>query len=338
MRMVNFAKVSCVVALALGGCMVDDGAVDEAVVTQSAAAGCFNPLVCPGNSDIIAALGPYELDETGGMESSRGFRIIGRSYPGKTVKKLDVSGPNVYVTFTDNSSVSGPGVVGLKLRIRHKSGVDFDIKFAGAITMPYYVNDPSAPIFYGYYLQYAELPYASHEPWQDLCAYKDHVDHGIAGTWAMLWAGDRYDPKTGKIFASNAAVGPWFNISCASEAWVKVNRARSTGAIYPSLPVALRQAAIDMFTANYCGDGTHYTKLGQDLTWKDWLGNPKAAVSTTEAIWNGSGARCLTTPRMVKKADVHCAIPACTDDQVKNWYDHGYQLSGVPIVLQAEPL
>jgi hypothetical protein len=333
--MMGLTRIWCVVALALGGCALDE-AVEPAEPSTGVQAleGCGGvELVCGGNTDLIAAIGPYELDKTGQETSSRGFRIVGYSPSllGKMVENFDVKGANIIVTFEDDSTAIGPQLLGFMIRIQHSSGQAYDMKLTSYLTMPYYMPfDPARPIFYGYYIQY-QVVNDPDRGWRDLCAYTTKIDHGVDGTWAVFSAGDRVKPKTGRIFASNEEVGPWFNISCASDALVKSTRAFAMGSVNPSSPVSQRQASLDKFTANYCGDGEHYTELGQDLTWTDKVGNERGA-SEVEAVWDGIiGAVCLTKPRFVNKAAVPCQPLDCTADQIANWNDYGWELSGLPI-------
>lgn len=317
-------KLSILALVMLGGCAADEPSESS---TVQALAGC-DPLVCPGNSNLLGVLGPYELDETGVQFSPRGYRIAGMWHGAAAVSDLDVPGAALEAT-TGAGLLSGPGLIGLRLRIEHSSGGAFELQIDGYLTakVPYYVGGPNE--IEGYHVVYRM---AGERETHELCPYETYNDAGVPGTWAVFWKGDRYDPDTGLITASNAGVGPWFNISCAGEATIKMLRARTGGAVAPASPVAQRQATLNMFTAAYCGPtGQRYTKLGVPLAWSD-LSGPSAigAVSSREAVWNEDGAVCLDTPRLYSLAEIDCSIPTCTATTNASWPLLGWSLSGTP--------
>jgi len=310
------------VALVVGGCAVDENKTSSAQLVVP----CDNPLVCPGNSDLLGVLGPYELDETGFETSARGWRITVMALNGQTVTDLTVTGTSVHAT-QNGVSLTGSNLIGLKLTLQHTSGqvVNFEIK-GGPTRVPYYVGGLPAD-FEGFQVTY-DTGVGSEE--HELCPYSASVDASVTGDWAVFWKGDRFDPDTGRIFASDAGVGRWFNISCAGEAPIKMLRARTGGAVAPGSPVDQRQATLNMFTASYCGPtGKRYTQLGVPLTWSDLSGPSQiGAVSSYEAVWSANGAVCLTKPRIVLRTDIYCAIPTCTDPAA--WQSSGWLLSGNP--------
>jgi len=329
-------KSWCLVVLGLWGCAAEvevagggDGDGDgEGVSAQPLGGGC-NDLICPGNSDIIAALGPFELDAARLESSSRGFRIAGIKLGGHSVLDLQIDGTAVHA-MTSAGMATGPGIIGMTMTLSHKSGATFDLVVDGYLStkVPYYAGGPNE--IEGYHIAYREP--ATREL-KDICPYKDY-DAGVARTWAVFWKGDRYDPDTGLIYASGAAVGSWFNLSCAGEATIKMLRARTGGAVAPGSPVAQRQATLNMFTASYCGaTGQRYTELGQDLAWSDLSGpSQMGPVASHEAIWSESGAVCLSTPRLYPLDKINCAIPRppCTAAMIGDWESYGWLVSGNP--------
>lgn len=75
--------------------------------------------------------------------------------------------------------------------------------------------------------------------------------------------------------------------------------------------VDVLEAGTRMVRADYCGDGTSYTKPGNQLYAKDVFGVHdfgQGAGNVTEAIWTREGAACLDTPRdgAYSYADVDC--------------------------------
>jgi len=323
----------CAVAVVVGGCALEEleeleehGTISSFILPVS---DCDDPLVCPGNSDLMGVLGPYELDATGTTDSQRGFRIIGMTHGGQTVTALDVGGASVRVTRAAGI-FTGPGVLGLTLRLRHSKGREFDLVIDDYLTskVPYYAG--GSPDIDGYHVSYTEV--GTHDT-RNLCPYATAVDDGFVGTWAVFWKGDRFDPDTGQIFASGAGVGSWFNLSCAGEAPIKMLRARTGGAVAPLSPVDQRQATLNMFTASYCGPGgKRYTELGQAIAWSDLSGPSQMGAASVEAIWDEDGAVCLDEPRLFDLDEIACGnpIPKCTAAEVGQWQLSGWLLSGNP--------
>lgn len=320
----------CAVVVVFGGCALEEleerGTISSFLVPVS---DCDDPLICPGNSDLMGVLGPYELDETGTKYSKRGFRIIGMTHGGQTVTDLDVDGASVRVT-RPAGIFTGGGVLGLTLRVQHSKGRQFDLVIDDYLTskVPYYAGGP--PDIDGYHVTYTEV--GTHDT-RNLCPYATAVDDGFVGTWAVFWKGDRFNPATGQIFASGAGVGSWFNLSCAGEAPIKMLRARTGDAVAPLSPVAQRQATLNMFTASYCGPtGQRFTKLGQAIAWSDLSGPSEMGEASVEAIWGKNGAVCLNDPRMFNPDEIACdnPIPMCTAADIAQWPLHGWLLSGNP--------
>src|SRR5688572_12859748 len=109
-------KKSCVV-LVLAGCMA--GEVGDVSVQALVPQEDCDPLVCPGNSDLAAMLGPYELDEKGLKYSSRKFRIVNIKHQGVDVLRFEVKGASIHIQTADGASLTGASIVGLKLTLHH---------------------------------------------------------------------------------------------------------------------------------------------------------------------------------------------------------------------------
>lgn len=296
---------------------------------SSSALNCDDPLICPGNSNLIALLGPYEIDETGQKFSPRGFRMRALSKPESNIDWFHVEGAMVVAHTADGKYLTGDDVVGLTIDLEHVSGAQFTLHVEER--RPGFVETYSGGVSHieAWHVLYT-IPGAP-EP-KPLCPYTDKVDENVTGDWLVFWKGDRYDPDTGKIFASDAEVGSWVNLSCAGEATIKMLRAGAGGAVADS-PVAQRQATLNMFTASYCGPGGgRYTQLGQQITWKDLSGpNEMVPISSYEAIWSETGAVCLDVPRMVDRREIQCQIPTCSSSEIANWPSIGWLLSGNPL-------
>ncbi|HSK02326.1 MAG TPA: ADYC domain-containing protein [Kofleriaceae bacterium] len=327
-----------VVTLVLIGCGVEP--LEEVAAPLGPSDDC-DLLNCPGNSNLLGVLAPYELDETGVKFSSRGLRISGMWRNGEPIAVFRVDGTSPRAA-TATYTYKETALIGLKLRLEHENGKFFDLRIAGYLSgkVPYYTGGSEIE---GYRILYEDTEQPGKE--RELCPYASHFDGTVEGTYAVFWKGDRYDPETGEIWASNEAVGPWFNISCAGEATIKMLRTRTGGAVAPESSVKQRQATLNMFTASYCGprgpllttDNQPFTKLGQALTWNDLSGpNEIGTVWTYEAVWDERGAVCLTQPRMVDRATIDCGrkIKSCGTsemaDKIANWASYGWLLSANP--------
>ncbi|MCB9567726.1 MAG: hypothetical protein H6710_11035 [Myxococcales bacterium] len=101
----------------------------------------------------------------------------------------------------------------------------------------------------------------------------------------------------------------------------------------PSVSLDMFETAVRAVRADYCGDGTSYTNVGNRLTYKDREGiNTHTEASyTTEALWNeGGGARCVNRRRdtgATLLAPLACAggsVPLCgTEANVSSRWTSG---------------
>ena len=131
--------------------------------------------------------------------------------------------------------------------------------------------------------------------------------------WFTLIADQLVDRKNSDLFAAPG----WVSFACVNEALGKMKflNYHATGS------TARRKATLLMLTADYCGDGTHFTVSGVPVAWRDTAGTvlPPFAENELEAMWDDHGAICLNTPRHVDRSAVEarCNIPLCdTTDEV----------------------
>ena len=296
--------------LLVAGC-----ALDEHVTSVEEPLVCANPLICPGNSDLLALLGVFELNTDLLTDNARGFHMTSIEHDGVNVPTFQVPGAKIHEVDANGYVHDGAGAIGTVIRVHHTpSNQDFDLKIINYITVPFY--DPTViPKIIGYDIIYRKV---GDRDWLPLCPFEEvKSDDGIAATWAVFWKGDRYDPDTGVITASGGVVGSWFNISCAGEAWVKVERAQRGGAVAPFSPVPSRQTTLWMFTATYCTPGIRHTHLGMPLDWKDpWEPRNYGGGATPEAVWDANGATCLGNPRFEWPGATECPkLGLCTPAQ-----------------------
>jgi hypothetical protein len=125
---------------------------------------------------------------------------------------------------------------------------------------------------------------------------------------SVVFEGDRIDAKTKRVIGVDTA---WFNIGCTGSALAKMFLIGHTHAsqVYGFSTTTLeRQAALKMFTADFCGGGVPFTVVGTPLEWIDdhyWM-KYTAQSPTLEARWTDAGASCLSKPRIddINKLDV----------------------------------
>jgi ADYC domain len=169
---------------------------------------------------------------------------------------------------------------------------------------------------------------------------------------ALVFGGDRYDPITKKVRVGPETDG-WINIACLNSAIYKMHKIGHTSAAQTRLgkvtTLNQRQAMLNAWTANVCGDGASFTqpgeplKLAESLDWlRDEPGSYLDPLDTTEtesveAIWNESGAVCLTTPRRLAEEPTicsdlakRCQPPVCTEEQIDSWKKYGHVITGNP--------
>jgi len=312
----------------LAACTLDEPSTEIA----TSELGCTD-LICGGNGPIECALSICELDGSRKEYSRKGFKIT-KAWRTETLANVPVftgQGAKIH-SETAGASYDGPAAVGTSFQVDNKDGQSYELQIYDYKYVWYYdgVTDPN---FVAYHVRYRHPGM----DWQELCPFEAYDDHGIPGYWAMFWNGDRID-DSGKIIATNEKVGSWFNISCAGEAAPKAARMKASGAIDPATPSGVRQAALYFFTADYCGNGTHYTILGHPIQWKDETvpDDFTVPIATNEAIWSGRGAVCLDTPRYAPPKSVLCdgqLIPSCGKNYA-SWSDYGSIYSANPFVKQ----
>ncbi|MBC7977943.1 MAG: hypothetical protein H7138_23425 [Myxococcales bacterium] len=316
------------------GCGVD---LDEG--TQVSALETCTTVNCPGNSNVLGGLGPYELSMTKSKVSSRGFwfdktQLTQQFHPGDPIVPLtdfEIIGSAMHAKRL-GAPIAHWDMVGTRIPVHHADGRKF-LLWLVSYQRGYYYDETPLPFIDGYDIKYMELGGANRR-WQDLCPNKDYDDPrpGVVGTSAVFWKGDRIDPETGKIIASDAAVGDWFNISCSGDAALKLVRAKASGAFAAGIDGKLKQSTLNMFTAKYCPNSVaRHTHVGVALDWDDKTGSNKLDDFTSyEAVWNEHGAVCLTTRRAPEDGALACKLDPCTADQLTSWKTYGHLRSGNP--------
>ncbi|MEJ7601463.1 MAG: ADYC domain-containing protein [Kofleriaceae bacterium] len=289
---------------------------------------------CGTNGPIVVGFPFGELNEQHLM-SPEGFRIIQTYAPNGDLVELDVTGPWPRIVWPSGMTKSGSQMVGTTIRLQTPNPVpnhQVTLRLTDFQLIPYYDGLPGPRI------AAFDVEYLYFEPkvgtWinAELCPYETVDAQGIADSWAIFSQGDRFS-KTASIVATGAAVGGWFNLSCAGSVPGKLLRIRHAKAAEDAThktELDQREAALRMFTAKYCEDGLLYTIVGQPLTWEDYAPWNTPVESHPEAIWTAKGAYCLVEPRYVDPKEILCDIPQCTDAELADWRTHGWLMSSIP--------
>src|SRR5689334_6134089 len=163
---------------------------------------------CPGNSNILGGLGVYELSMKQDQVSPRGFtfdrnNVTQPGLGGAPIKltQFQVVGASLRAV-KQGLPIKDAALMRAVLSVHHINGHDYRLEIVDYLPGQYYDGNSNLPVISGYYIRYQDVSIAGAD-WHDLCPYKDYDDPrpGVAGTYAVFWKGDRYDPATGQILA-----------------------------------------------------------------------------------------------------------------------------------------
>ena len=285
------------VGLALGAC----AEAPELNVARQAL--YCDEFLCTGNSADVLGKEFGELHE-GGWLSPKGFKILQTYTPTWDPGHLQVDGPwpRIVPDDEDDPPISGGGMVGAWISLQTPNPAPNNqvlLHITDYREIPYFDGLPG-PRIAGFQIEYLyQNPDTHNTIAAKLCPHETVDEQGISSTWAILSQGDRFSDDA-SIISTGAAVGGWFNLSCAGAVVAKLLRIRHAFAATDgshSTKLEQRKAALRMFTAKYCKDGPLYTFTGTPLTWEDYAPWTKPIKSTPEAIWTADGAYCLVEPR-----------------------------------------
>lgn len=281
------------------------------------------PGVCSENSDVTARNGIWEANLYG-LPDVNGVSLVSRGVKGNRpraqiwdqngraydLKVLNgrISGTAVFGTGT----ISGPSLVNASFKFQQNGAVKYTvfIDAVKTVQMPVALPRGGAETIEVYNLSWS-TPQGMQMPTCPRGAGLDPND-------TVVFEGDRID--TARLTMSvNADWNPeWINFGCGNSVIAKLRLLRKTTSNGTG-SWAARQTALKMLTADYCGTGANFTRVGTAITWKDdenvvgdyVLSNPGFAVypSQVEARWNEYGATCLNTPRL----EATGAVPYISD-------------------------
>jgi hypothetical protein len=186
--------------------------------------------------------------------------------------------------------------------------------------------------------------------YQPLC--KDKLLDGEMMMPAVVFEGDRYMQDTLTVMDSGMMGPGWFNIACSGSLPMKMHMIRRTqaaamdpgGPPMPIAPLRARQAFMNMWSANYCGDAYSFTENGTQIRIRDRLDSMSVDLPvgfedeevengdvSIEAVWGPDGALCLNKPRLeaehsLEEVQAHCAalspprvLRECPADVLTTW-------------------
>jgi hypothetical protein len=285
--------------------------------TASPALGCLS-LVC-GNETALGAYPFFELDEKRldyspvGSLKITDFRAADDSKLSLIIDGYALKGKKANGTILQKDQLAGATI-----KIEHKDGFhSFELLIEDADSVPYFeggaVGQPKIPT---YRMSYVEYQGTRARPRVDLCGSDLETDP-ILPKQLLFHQGDRYDPETGVVYATGAAAGSWFNVTCIDDALWKmaIFHYTETGSYGDfTTDQTRRTAMLQGIRADYCGTGFSMTESGTPLDWENeegWLTIQPDPLF--EAVWDGDGAICLNEPRLWDREDVPCiaTMPRC---------------------------
>ncbi|HWM85509.1 MAG TPA: ADYC domain-containing protein [Kofleriaceae bacterium] len=305
---------------------------------------------CSTNGPEVKLMTIADLSEDRNQYNSAGFRVVGMSKAGDDYT-VAVFGDRLY-------GLDDMGNVGLfphqlddaVIHLEHRTEGPFELHLLEVhYQLTFWVGQLDN--IYTYKLGWTDPVTPHPEP---VCPQFQHGDEwGPPGAEAIFFQGDLYDDVTKEVTAIGAdAVGSWFNVACAGSATAKMHATRHTTAGSDQEHQSTRdrrQAMLKMYTADYCGTGKAFTKLGEPLDWEN-IGGWKTLGDDPpedEAVWDQTGAKCLDTPRMGETAreaadwkqaiDAECerfgrVLPSCAELKrfPEEWQEYGYVRTANP--------
>ncbi|NVB79769.1 MAG: hypothetical protein HOV81_15340 [Kofleriaceae bacterium] len=304
------------------------------MLSESSQAATCTKFLCGPNSPILGGVPFFQLDQTGTTPApEHGFRIVSFS-KGWLPLEVDVEGARLRGRFARHLVLQGEQLVGANLVLEDEHGLRYRISLEERAQLQSYWEDgDDGTLLESWRMTSTPLPNDGGAIPQAICNIEPDTTSDTSddlGHHALIFRGDRYDSETGDVIATGQDAGPWFNIACAGDALAKLLVIRHAQAAHDAAHPTTREqreAALRMFRADYCGTGQPNTQLGTPIDWANAGGwnflDKSPTLDNVEAIWAEGGAVCVTNPRHIDRDDISCDIPACTQEQVNNWQEHG---------------
>ncbi len=272
---------------------------DEAEVHQHLTPNC-DDWGCGMNSPQIDQYGFHEL-ALDGSKNAEGSAIKSFRLANNPDVKLDVEYGRVTATDIHGHVYEGSSLIDSVLTLTHGSQEVYYLRFVNVSETKMWTAD--AKVIPSYEIHWS----ANGKVWTNMCKLAGNIDPndalGMDTFKTLIFEGERISSKDKKIGA-NLDPG-WINFGCAGSTLAKlflVGRTEAARKYGVETTIPERQAALKMFSADYCGGGTPFTVAGQRLQWMDAQGTLKYDPSlqvALEARWDASGATCLDKPRLI---------------------------------------
>ncbi len=333
------------------------GAHDDLAFEPGDSSNPCPPTGCAGNSPLIAGVYfwrlhlPLQAGPGDGQENPEGIRIVDVRAPDGNPMQLRLLGGDSLVGIKPPPSagmLEAGALVGTRITVAVPSQdgtppKEYQIRIEEAAREPFWIDANRHVVAYN--LAYSSFEDPDHKEPQPLCsdAVNDPDPNKIH---ALVFGGESYDRVTKKI-AVGAFDDGWINIACAGGAPYKMHHVGHTLAAGNRLDIettpSQRQAMLNAWTSNVCGNGEAFTIQGEPITLRDSLGVVDISPynedpESIEAIWDEDGAVCLNVPRRYAEDDepLCTAIeqscrrlpPPCTAEQIENWMQYGHVLTG----------
>lgn len=291
---------------ALAGCH----GLDEARVAQPAGGGPCENILC-GNSPEVPYMGFHDLSLSGQL-NALGISIEaigGRAQirKGTATYDLAVAGGRLSGMAGSVPVLEGQALVGADLVLLQDGAPLYAIHIDSVregIPFPFQPGTFDAYRFTRHPVGKPPVPD------QHLCngpmLYPPKKDHyevflGMEIGETLVFERDRIDAAT---LTMSAGPDPdWFNFGCAGHTLAKLHLTGHTCAAQgvscgKQAAWVMRQAALKLLAADYCGTGETFTVPGTPLVWTSAAIHYAQHPLGLEARWTEAGAACLGTPRL----------------------------------------
>ncbi len=193
-------------------------------------------------------------------------------------------GATVFSGMRGTTLYSGTDFIGAQFQAMRGNGHAVTLRISG-------LTPAQAPATkWGYYIDFLE----DNGNWYPICMNQSGPlrAYPLDGTWDFHWGtvggGSHTDDPTRFTFACEKTGSLGKCVDDGYEPW-------STTADGESL-AAHHQACVRLLRADFCGDGTSYTKTGKMLNLYDGIGIQEDTNAwQIEAEWDENGARCFTS-------------------------------------------
>jgi hypothetical protein len=298
-----------ILVITAGGCGLAEEPAESTVQSELAC----GVLLCGTNAPSAGDGLLFDELDLFGRVNYAGVAMTGANLDDGTPVQIQIWHDILYATDSSSGLYIGPTLVGIQIHFIHvPSGEVFDLRIDDynpqATTFMSGVRDPIAAYdfkarrsgstnFDFEVCNHDGLPVAAEESWPGLPHH------------ALVYRGDRYGAH--KTVLSVSPSDGWSFIACNGGAATKMHMWRHTYAggfdtagnpTYMTTPQE-RQTLLKAITADYCpASAREYTVFGQRLAFAtadepESFPVPYTSVSSLEALWRPSGAKCINRPR-----------------------------------------